>query len=139
MQFFKLFNLSGITLFSHYSAYATGFKKGSVEALENNSAGDDWTMAQGGAQLNWKLAENSDLTVLSNVYDTRPNPDGNPTAIKARGHNALARWVHTNSENSDLRIQFYYDRTSRDFRNGFREKLNTYDAEGRAIYQHTAH
>ena len=113
----------------HYSAYATGFKKSSVETLENEDANDDWTMAQGGAQLNWEFSEKNDLTVLSNVYDTRPNPEGGPSALKARGHNVLARWAHTNSENSDFRIQLYYDKTSRDFRNGFKEKLSTYDAD----------
>jgi iron complex outermembrane receptor protein len=86
-------------------------------------------MAQGGLQFNWEPTENDDLILQSNVYDTRPNPDGSPTAIKARGQNVLARWVHANSENSDFRIQVYYDRTSRDFRNGFREKLNTYDVD----------
>jgi iron complex outermembrane receptor protein len=113
----------------HYSAYATGFKKGSVTDLEGNDAEDDWTMAQGGLQFHWEPDQHNNLILQSNVYDTRPNPDGNPTAIKARGQNVRARWLHKTSENSDFRIQLYYDRTSRDFRNGFREKLNTYDAD----------
>src|SRR5690606_28130160 len=104
-------------------------KKASFEDLENNDAEDDWTMAQGGFQLNWEADAKSDVTLQGNAYDTRPNPDGNPTPIKARGQNVLARWVHTNSERSDFRLQVYYDRTSRDFRNGFREKLSTYDAD----------
>jgi iron complex outermembrane receptor protein len=113
----------------HYSAYATAFKRASLKDLEGNDSEDDWTMAQGGLQFNWQPTENDELILQSNVYDTRPNPDGSPTAIKARGQNVLARWVHANSENSDFRIQAYYDRTSRDFRNGFREKLNTYDVD----------
>ena len=113
----------------HYRAYATGFKRASFKNLENNDAEDDWTMAQGGFQLNWEPNATNDLMLQGNVYDTRPNPDGNPTAIKALGQNILARWIHKNSSNSDFRVQIYYDRTFRDFRNGFREKLNTYDAD----------
>lgn len=113
----------------HYSAYGTGFKKASVENLENIDAHDDWTMAQGGIQFNWHPAENDQLTLKSNVYDTRPNPEGNPISIKARGQNVLARWVHSSSQKSAIRVQMYYDRTSRDFRNGFAERLKTYDAD----------
>lgn len=119
----------------HYSAYATGFKRASLKDLENNDAKDDWTMAQGGLQFNWEPTENNELVLKSNVYDTRPNPEGNPNAIKARGQNVLARWAHTNSENSDFRLQLYYDRTSRDFRNGFSEKLNTYDADAQHKFE----
>ena len=113
----------------YYRAYATGFKKSSVRDIENNDAEDDWTRAQGGFQLNWEPSTTNKLMLQGNVYDTRPNPDGNPSPIKARGQNILARWLHTKSNNSDFRVQVYYDRTFRDFRNGFREKLNTYDAD----------
>lgn len=119
----------------HYSAYITGFKRGSLKDLENKDAEDDWTMAQGGLQFNWEPTKDNELTFQSNVYDTRPNPDGNPKAIKARGQNVLGRWVHRNRGNSDFSLQLYYDRTARDFRNGFIETLNTYDVDAQHKFE----
>lgn len=111
----------------YYRIYGTAFKRGSTLNLEGADANDEWTMAQGGFQFDWENANNQ-LSFQTNIYDGRPNPDGT-TDVKARGNNAVGRWTHTLSENSDFRIQLYYDHTWRDFQNGFTEKLNTYDLD----------
>jgi iron complex outermembrane receptor protein len=111
----------------YYRIYGTAFKRGSTLNLEGADANDEWTMAQGGFQFDWENARNQ-LSFQTNIYDGRPNPDGT-TDVKARGHNAVGRWTHTLSENSDFKIQLYYDHTWRDFQNGFAEKLNTYDLD----------
>lgn len=113
-----------------YRAYAMGFKRGStVLATDESKANDSWTMGQGGFQMNWTPSEKNDVTLQSNVYDGRPDPDGNNPVI-ARGSNVITRWTHTTSEKSDFQLQLYYDQTWRDFRNGFTERLTTFDFDG---------
>jgi iron complex outermembrane receptor protein len=112
----------------YYRVYGTAFKRGSTLSAEGNDANDDWTMAQGGFQFDWGQDKNH-FTLQSNLYDNRPNPDGT-IAVQASGQNVLGRWNRTLSENSDIKLQVYFDRTLRDFRNGLSEKLNTYDFDG---------
>ena len=114
----------------HYRISGSGLKRDAAQNLEGSGANDEWTMAQGGFQLDWELMEKEKLTLQTNLYDNRPNPDGNPTALKAQGEHILARWAHKHSESSDFQLQVYYDRTWRDFRNGFTKRLKSYDFDG---------
>ena len=113
-----------------YRVYGTAFKRGNtIFHPDSIEAKDDWTVAQGGLRLDWDATENDLVTFQSNLYSDRPDSDGdNP--IVASGSNALGRWTHTLSEKSNIQLQLYYDHTWRDFRNGFSEKLKTYDFEG---------
>ena len=70
----------------------------------------------------------SQLTWQFDIYNSRPNPDGD-TPVVAQGGNTLARWSRAISERSDFRLQVYYDRAYRDFQNGFTEDLATYDVD----------
>jgi len=113
-----------------YRVYGTAFKRGStIYHPDSVETQDDWTIAQGGVRLDWAATEGDAVTFQTNLYNDRPNPDGN-NPIVARGTNALARWAHSTSDKSNLQLQVYVDHTWRDFRNGFTEKLNTYDVEG---------
>ncbi|WP_276374550.1 TonB-dependent receptor [Chryseolinea sp. H1M3-3] len=111
----------------YYRLYTMAYKKGSTATLEGDDANDEWTMAQSGFQLDWE-GEKDQLKVQGNLYDDRPNPDG-VSDIRASGQNALARWTHSFSNGSDFKIQIYYDHTWRDFRNGFAQRLKTYDVD----------
>lgn len=118
-----------------YKLYGMAYKRGATPvALEDSVVNDEWTMAQGGFQMDWDASENDIVTLQSNLYDNRPNPDGT-VAVKARGHNVISRWTHTNSENSDFQLQLYYDYTWRDFQNDFTEKLKTYDLDWQHRFQ----
>lgn len=112
----------------YYRINAMAFKRGSVLNLEGEDAKDDWTIAQGGFRIDWQ-GEDDELMLVSNLYGNRPNPDATG-AIEANGHNVVGRWSHDISDNSDFKVQVYYDQTYRDFRNGFTERLNTYDLDG---------
>jgi iron complex outermembrane receptor protein len=118
-----------------YRVYGTAFKRGSTifhpDSVETK---DEWTIAQGGVRVDWQATENDAVSFQTNLYDDRPNPDGN-NPIVARGSNALARWAHTPSDKSNFQLQVYYDHTWRDFRNGFTEKLSTYDVEGQQRFR----
>jgi iron complex outermembrane recepter protein len=111
-----------------FKVYGMAFKKDNTINVDESSVNDAWTMAQGGFEVDWNATEKDAVTLQSNLYDDRPNPDGTE-AIVARGQNVIGRWTHARSENSNYQLQVYYDKTWRDFRNGFTEKLKTYDVD----------
>lgn len=112
-----------------YRVYGTGFKLGNTLLAKGSKADDEWPMIQGGFRLDWDASAKNKISLQSNVYGGKPNPDGGDTAVTANGDNIVARWDHTVSERSDFRLQAYYDHTLRDFGNGFTEDLKTWDME----------
>jgi len=108
-----------------YRIYGKAFDRDDTTLLSGADAGDAWHGRQGGFRTDWE-AESQTVTVQGDAYSTTPNPDG-ATGVDADGHNLLGRWQYRFSDNSDLQVQLYYDHTDRDFRNGFAERLTTYD------------
>ncbi len=96
--------------------------------MDDKPANDKWSLGQGGFRVDWNAGKKDLVTVQGDFYDGFPNPDG-ATAVVAIGTNVLARWTRSISDKSDFRIQTYYDYTFRDFRNGFSQKLNTFDID----------
>lgn len=125
----------------HYRIYGTAFKEGSTilaksPKVDSTDAGDEWSIGQAGFRMDWQPGEKNNVTLQSDFYDGFPNPGGGKSgAVVAMGGNMLARWTHTISERSDFCIQAYYDNTWRDFRNGFTEKLQTYDLDAQYRFQ----
>lgn len=118
-----------------YRVYGTGFKMGSAIDTNDLKAKDQWSMIQGGVQLDWEASDNDKLSIQQNIYSNKPNPDAGNSPIIARGDNITARWEHKISGRSDFRLQAYYDHTWRDFRNEFTEDLKTYDIDWQHRYQ----
>jgi iron complex outermembrane recepter protein len=122
-----------------FRAYGTGFKMGNTLLLpdssgKDRSAKDRWPMIQGGIRLDYDASEKNKLSLQFNIYNSRPNPDGTDTAVRANGDNILARWDHQASERSDFHLEAYYDHTLRNFGNGFTEDLKTYDMDWQNRY-----
>ncbi len=111
----------------HFRVYAKAFERDDTRAFDNANANDDWNMNQGGFRLDWQTGANT-LTLQSDAYAGKPNPDGT-VHVDARGGNLLGRWSRVISEDSDMRFRWYYDRSFRDFNNGFTEELDTYDLD----------
>jgi len=118
-----------------YRIYGTGFRMGSTIDTNNLKAKDNWSMIQGGFQLNWDPSPRNKISLQQNVYGGRPNPDGRDQSIVARGDNTTFRWDHQISEKSGFQLQAYYDHTWRNFRNAFTEDLKTYDIDWQNHYQ----
>jgi iron complex outermembrane receptor protein len=118
----------------HGRFYGEGFSRGSTDSLSGADARDDWHLWQGGLRLDWAPKEDNTFIFKANAYDGRPDPDGNAPVV-ARGGSASGRWSRTVSPRSDLQLQVYYDRTYRDFGNGFTEDLATYDADFQHRFQ----
>jgi iron complex outermembrane recepter protein len=111
-----------------YRVYGQGFGRGATVTADGADAGDAWGFGQGGFRMDWSRGRSDGFTLQGDYYEGRPDPDGTAHII-ARGGNAVGRWVRTLSEKSDLQLQLYYDRTHRDFGNGFVEDLSTYDVD----------
>jgi iron complex outermembrane receptor protein len=118
----------------YYRVYAKAFDRDSTLLVNGTDSNDDWSMQQGGFRIDWEKDENSTFTFQGDLYVGHPAPDGLKPVL-TKGGNGLARWTRTLSETSDFKIQFYYDRTWRDFGNAFKEGLSTYDFDGQHRFQ----
>ena len=118
-----------------YRAYGTGFKLGKTLDSKGIKINDGWPMIQGGFRLDWDASKKDQVSLQSNIYHGKPNPDAGDTTVIAKGDNIVARWNHVTSAKSDFQLQAYYDHTSRNFGNGFTEDLKTYDMDWQNRYQ----
>ena len=120
-----------------YRVYGTGFKLGNTAELNGSESNDNWSMVQGGFQVDWKASSKDQLSLQQNVYSGRPNPDAGDARIDARGDNVLLRWNRSNSQKLGFQLQGYYDHTLRDLNNGLKEVVKTYDVDWNSQYQLT--
>lgn len=98
-------------------------------ALRNgNSAEDPLQRGFLGFRSDWTLPNSDRITFQGDVYRgnaARLNQDD----FNMRGGNLLGRWSRKFSNGSELQLQTYYDRTSRDLPPIFFEVRNTYSLE----------
>ena len=112
----------------HYRVYGKFFDRDSTVLPSGRDATNDWLMGQGGFRVDWEASEKSLLTLQADLYQGRIAQPGRDD-ISVNGGNVLSRWSHTFSEDSDLKMQLYYDRTHRNIPGTFAENLDTYDAD----------
>jgi iron complex outermembrane receptor protein len=108
--------------------YAEAFSRDRTVEFDGRDARDGWHMFQGGFRVDGSEAARDRLTAQGDIYEGRPDPDGG-SPVKARGLNLLGRWTRPVGEGSEMQLQAYFDRTFRDFGNGFTEGLSTYDLD----------
>lgn len=113
---------------ANYRIYAKGFGRDPSLLPTGTDAADKWHMGQGGVRVDWDDSSGNQVTMQGDLYDGRIDQ---PTAgnIAVSGGNAMAKWAHTLSANSDISAQVYYDRTHRDIPGTFGEDLDTYDVD----------
>jgi len=112
----------------HFRVYGKYFDRDSTVLPSGRDATNDWRMGQGGFRLDWDASDANLLTLQGDLYDGRivqPARDD----ISVGGGNLIGRWSHTISEDSDFKLQLYYDRTHRDIPGTFSEDLDTYDVD----------
>jgi len=112
MQDFTGFRF-GSTLDSNvfFRVYGKYFDRGEeVFSDTGNKAYDAWNMGQGGFRLDAQPSTQNTLTWQGDYYSGGEDVKGLAGEGLAGG-NILGRWSHTFSENSDLSLQLYYDRT----------------------------
>lgn len=111
-----------------YRVYGKYFDRDSTVLPDGRDASDDWHIGQGGFRMDWDASEDKAFTVQGDFYEGRIS-QASVDEIDVSGANVIGRWSHTFSEDSDLTLQFYYDRTHRNIPGAFAEDLDTYDVD----------
>jgi iron complex outermembrane recepter protein len=112
----------------YYRIYANYDHFGALDLSNGASAEDPLRRGFMGFRTDWTLPNSDSLTVQHDFYrgnSARRRQDD----VNTRGGNVLVRWAHRFGNGSDLQIQSYYDRTSRDLPPTFFEVRNTYDID----------
>jgi iron complex outermembrane receptor protein len=110
-----------------YRVYVERFDREST-LLSNGSDGiNSWDLTQGGFRMDYYPTTANTLTLQGDFYSgTEYNVSSGHSALD--GENVLGRWTHTFSEESDLKLQLYFDRTWRhDIPSTITDDLVTYD------------
>ena len=112
----------------NFRFYGKYFDRDSSSLTTGLPAHDDWHAGQIGFRAELKTSAVDVLTLQADVYDGRALQRTAPE-IGLGGGNVIARWQRALSESSDVKFQFYYDRTNRRIPESFAEGLDTFDAD----------
>jgi iron complex outermembrane receptor protein len=90
--------------------YGKYFDRDSEVFPNGDDASDSWRMGQGGFRMDARASADDALTLQGDFYF---GDEGLATGgrVKVNGNNVLGRWSHTFSDDSDMSLQLYYDRT----------------------------
>ncbi len=94
----------------YYRVYGKYFDRGNEVYANDAPASDSWIMGQGGFRIDAYPSSANTFTLQGDAYgsDVAIPLDGEG---KASGGNLLGRWTRTISDDADLSLQLYYDRT----------------------------
>jgi len=112
----------------HYRIYTKYFDRDSTLRTSGGDGDDSWDMGQTGFRLDWNPSTENLITLQGDLYDGRIDQAG-PDDIEVSGGNLLGRWTHRFTPDSDLQLQWYYDRTHRDIPGTFSENVATHDLD----------
>ncbi len=126
---------------AYYRVYGKYFNRDDSKLADGTDANDAWQMGRGGFRVDWQPQDINRLTLQGDFYAgqahqtttrTLPVPPYSPylapDIYDVSGQNLLGRWTHTISDDSDLTVQTYFDRTHRDAVI-FSEDRNTFDVD----------
>ena len=115
----------GLGASSALRIYGTYASREPSKFSDGTEADDDWERGQGGFRFDAELGERAHLTVQGDAYAGAgdqiarlvllepPYAEFVPGRREVSGGNVLARWTRTLGEQSELRVQAYYDRAVR--------------------------
>jgi iron complex outermembrane receptor protein len=118
----------------YYRIYAQYTERGNSDEPDGQNANDAWRTGQAGFRVDWdasggNLTSGGNLiTFQGDAYDATMGQVG-PDNIRANGGNLLARWSGQVTDNSDFKLQVYYDQTHRRIPNSFTQNIGTYDSD----------
>ena len=127
----------------YFRVYGKYFDRDTEVLTNGNDASDSWRMGQGGFRIDAGASSENTFTLQGDFYSGDENvATGSNTRVN--GNNVLGRWSHTFSEDSNMSLQLYYDRTHLNLPipgNAFApagrlmDDLNTFDLD----FQHRFH
>ncbi|MCX6950925.1 MAG: TonB-dependent receptor plug domain-containing protein, partial [Verrucomicrobia bacterium] len=112
----------------YYRVYAKYFDRGDSMRPNGRDAGDAWHMGQIGFRLDGDSAGGDPFTLQGDGYNGIIGQAG-PDGIRVNGANLLGRWSRKFAENSDVKLQAYYDHTHRRIPNSFTQDIDTFDMD----------
>ncbi len=111
---------------AHYRVYAKYFNRDDFVYANGDRAEDAWDMFRAGFRADWTITEQDAVTVQGDIYTgdkdnistlpslTPPYSVMTDEETDLGGADILARWAHAFSDESEMTLQLYYDRTERD-------------------------
>lgn len=118
----------------YYRIYAKGMKSDHTHRIDGSEVGDAFKRAQLGFRFDWNINDDQ-VTLQGDFYDGKL---GEPKALtvnddlRFHGGNILARYTHQFSNDSELTLQGYFDRATRDNDNLLgieKDEMTTFDTE----------
>jgi iron complex outermembrane recepter protein len=109
-----------------YRVYVNCFDRAGFDDASGRSMSDEWNMARGGFRLDWEPDEQSTFTLLGDYYDGSYGEQVGKSSVypatnvilgidaPASGGNVLGRWTRRFSDESELKLQIYYDHYQRE-------------------------
>lgn len=94
----------------YYRVYGKYFDRNSEVLPNGNATADSWNMGRGGFRIDAEPSSQNTFTLQGDYYAGHEEQPTGGTA-GAAGGNVLSRWSHTFSDDSDMSLQVYYDRT----------------------------
>jgi len=95
-----------------FRVYGKYFNRDDSVLPNGDEAGDQFQMGQGGFRMD--LEPSTTISSRSKETPTTARLPNQRDELALTGGNVVGRWTHTFSDDSDLQIQTYYDRTDRD-------------------------
>ncbi len=94
-----------------FRVYAKYFDRGDESLGNGKDATDAWHQAQGGFRLDSTGSGPNSFSVHGDFYDGREGQIPSGATTQTGGGNLVGRWSHVFSEQSDVSVQTYLDRT----------------------------
>jgi iron complex outermembrane receptor protein len=95
---------------TQFRVYGKYFDRGPEVLANGNSAADSWRQGRAGFRLDSQASARDNLTLQGDVYDGHEDEQTGGTADSS-GANVLGRWTRVLSDDSDMSLQSYVDRT----------------------------
>ncbi len=112
----------------YYRTYAKYSEHDDSVRPDGRRSNDAWHLWQGGFRVDRDPVAGNAFTVQGDLYGGAMGQAG-PDSTMVRGGNLLGRWTHLLADNSDLRLQVYFDYTHRSIPNSFTQDLDTTDVD----------
>jgi iron complex outermembrane recepter protein len=112
----------------HFRFYSKYDYTGALAFADGRSANDELQRGFAGFRSEYELSARDQFTVQGDLYRS----NGNRASLddfNGRGGNVTSRWTHQFLNQSELQIQGYYDRSSREIPPSFFEVRNSYDID----------
>ncbi len=94
-----------------YRLYGKYFDRDDQVIKNGRNASDAWHMSQGGFRIDAEASAQDSFTLQGDFYGGDEEDPITGRESGANGSNILGRWTRTFSEDSDMSLQLYYDRT----------------------------